>query len=30
MSIYYPLGGIGEVENRLTLGSILKLLLVIA
>ena len=27
---YWPLGGIGWVESRLTLGSILKLLLAIA
>ena len=30
MSVYWPLGGIGWVEIRLTLGSILKLTLVIA
>ena len=30
MSVYWPLGGIGWVESRLTLGSILKLLLVVA
>ena len=30
MSVYWPLGGIGWVESRLTLGSILKLLLAIA
>ena len=30
MSAYYPLGGIGWVERRLTLGSILKLFLVVA
>ena len=27
---YWPLGGIGWVESRLTLGSILKLLLAVA
>ena len=27
---YWPLGGIGWVESRLTLGSILKILLVVA
>ena len=27
MSVYWPLGGIGWVESRLTLRSILKLLL---
>ena len=27
MSVYWPLSGIGWVESRLTLGSILKLLL---
>ena len=30
MSVYWSLGGIGLVESRLTLGSILKLLLVLA
>ena len=30
MSVYWPLGGIGSIESRLTLGSILKLLLVVA
>ena len=30
MSVYWPLGGIGWVERKLTLGSILKLLLVVA
>ena len=30
MSVYWPLGGIGWVEIKLTLGSILKLLLAIA
>ena len=30
MRIYWPLGGIGQVESRLTLGSILKLFLAIA
>ena len=30
MSVYQPLGGIGWVESRLTLGSILKLLLAVA
>ena len=30
MSVYWPLGGIGWVEIILTLGSILKLLLVVA
>ena len=30
MSVYWPLGGICWVESRLTLGSILKLLLAIA
>ena len=30
MSLYWPLGGIGWVESRMTLGSILKLLLAIA
>ena len=29
MSVYWPLGGIGLVESRLTLGSILKLLLAV-
>ena len=29
MSVYWPLCGIGWVESRLTLGSILKLLLVV-
>ena len=29
MNVYWPLGGIGWVESRLTLGSILKLLLVL-
>ena len=29
MSVYWPIGGIGWVESRLTLGSILKLLLVV-
>ena len=29
MSVYWPLGGIGWVEIRLTLGSILKLLVVV-
>ena len=29
MSVYSPLGGIGWVESRLTLGSILKLLLAV-
>ena len=29
MSVYWPLGGIGWVERRLTLGSILKLLIAI-
>ena len=30
MSVYWSFGGIGWVESRLTLGSILKLLLAIA
>ena len=30
MSVYWPLGGIDWVESRLTLGSILKPLLVVA
>ena len=30
MSVYWPLSGIGWVESRLTVGSILKLLLAIA
>ena len=30
MSVYWPLGGIDWGESRLTLGSILKLLLVVA
>ena len=30
MSVYWPLGGIGWVESRLTLCSILKLFLAIA
>ena len=30
MSVYWPLGGIGWVKIRLTLGSIFKLLLVVA
>ena len=30
MSVYWSLGGGGWVENRLTCGSILKLLLVVA
>ena len=30
MSAYWPLGGIEWVESRLTLGSILKLLLDVA
>ena len=30
MSVCFPLGGIGSVESRLTLGSILKLLLAVA
>ena len=30
MSVYWPLGGIGWVVSRLTLGSILKLFLAIA
>ena len=29
MSLYWPLGGIGWVESRLTLGSIFKPLLVV-
>ena len=29
MSLYWPLGGIGWVESRLTLGSVLKLLLAV-
>ena len=29
MSVYWPLGGIDWVESKLTLGSILKLLLAI-
>ena len=29
MSVYRPLGGIGWIESRLTLGSILKLLLAV-
>ena len=29
MSVYWSLGGIGWVESRLTLASILKLLLVV-
>ena len=30
MSVYWPLGGIGWVESRLTLGSILKPLVAVA
>ena len=30
MSVYWPLGGIGWVESRLTLRNILKLLLDVA
>ena len=30
MSVYWPLGGIDWGDNRLTLGSILKPLLVVA
>ena len=30
MSVYWSLGGIGWVKRRLTLGSILKLLLAVA
>ena len=30
MSVYWSLGGIAWVESRLTLGSILKLLLAVA
>ena len=30
MSVYWPLGGIGRVESRLALDSILKLLLAVA
>ena len=30
MSVYSPLGGIGLLESIFTLGSILKLLLVVA
>ena len=30
MSVYWPLRGIDWVESRLTLGSILKLLIVVA
>ena len=30
MSVYWPLGGIDLVERKLTLGSILKLLLDVA
>ena len=30
MSVYWPLGGIGWVESIWTLGSIFKLLLVVA
>ena len=29
MSVYWPLDGIGWLESRLTLGSILKLLLAV-
>ena len=30
MSVYWPLGGIGWVDSRLTLGGILKLLVAVA
>ena len=30
MSVYWSLGGIGQVERRLTLGNILKLFLDVA